>query len=62
MIEIDGISHNDRIQYDKKRQEKLESLGLHVFRFTESYVNENVTGVLYTIEEFIKKQPPDPLF
>ena len=62
VIEIDGITHNDRIEYDIKRQEKLESLGLHVLRFTEFYTNKNVQGVLYTIEEFIKKQPPDPLF
>jgi len=35
VIEIDGGSHNDeeRVAYDKKRQEKLESFNLKLLRF-----------------------------
>jgi very-short-patch-repair endonuclease len=37
--------------------------GLKVLRFSDEYVRTNVTGVLYAIEGWMKKQkqPPHPL-
>ena len=32
-IEIDGDSHQDKATADRKRQKRLESLGVTVFRF-----------------------------
>jgi len=64
VIEIDGITHNDRVKYDQNRQSKLKSLGLNLIRFSDEYAKTNVTGVLYYIEAWMKKQkqPPGPLF
>ena len=46
VIEIDGISHIGKEEKDKVRQEFLESLGLHVIRFTDYEVKTNIEGVL----------------
>lgn len=63
VIEIDGISHNDKSEKDQIRQQKLESLGLSVLRFYEWDVKKDIHAVIKTIEikieEFEKKtQPP----
>ena len=34
-IEIDGNSHNEKIEYDKKREEYLESIGIRVFKVSD---------------------------
>ena len=52
-IEIDGASHADKENYDKKRQERLESLGVHFLRFYDSDVKVNIEGVVERIGEWI---------
>mgnify|MGYP005862216865 CR=1 FL=1 len=55
VIEIDGDSHNGKQAYDKKRQNRLESLGCTVLRFYDHDVMKHLDGVLFKIEETIKK-------
>ena len=66
VIEIDGITHNDKLDLDKIRQEKLESLGLNVIRFNDIDIKKNLAGVLENIEMWIEKcenkQPPESPF
>ncbi len=52
-IEIDGDSHDSKVEYDKNRQTKLESLGLHFLRFSDLDVKSNMEGVISTIETWI---------
>ncbi len=52
-IEIDGDSHDSKVEYDKNRQTKLESLGLHFLRFSDLDVKSNMEGVISTIENWI---------
>ena len=52
-IEIDGISHEGRENYDKKRQEKLESRGIRFLRFDDNDVFYNIEKVLDAIEKWI---------
>ncbi|MCH8018738.1 endonuclease domain-containing protein [candidate division KSB1 bacterium] len=52
-IEIDGDSHDSKVEYDKNRQTKLESLGLHLLRFSDLDVKSNMEGVISTIENWI---------
>lgn len=59
-IEIDGTSHNEKIEYDRIRQIKLESLGVNVLRFTDWDVKKNLSGVVMAIEEWIDTQRPTP--
>ena len=54
-IEIDGDSHNEKQEYDIKRQKRLESLGVYFLRFYDMDVKKNIKGVLITIEDWIIK-------
>ena len=53
VIEIDGSSHNERIEHDKVRQDFLESLGLRVVRFLDRDVKSNLQGVVSQLELLI---------
>ena len=55
VIEIDGESHNEKLEEDKVRQEKLVSLGLRVLRFQDSAVKKDIRNVLKAIELFIEE-------
>ena len=60
VIEIDGESHIDKVEYDKKRQQELEAIGLSFLRFSDLDVKSNLNGVLQMIEKWIE-QPPNPM-
>lgn len=51
VIEVDGGQHfeNEAVEYDKARDEYMESLGLKVLRFTNTEVLDNIDGVLEVI-------------
>jgi very-short-patch-repair endonuclease len=51
VIEIDGDSHAETVEYDAVRTKVLESLGLRVVRFTNNEVLGNIEGIY---EELIK--------
>jgi very-short-patch-repair endonuclease len=53
VIEIDGITHIGKEEYDKKRQEYLESLGLKLLRFYDNDVKQNMAGVIAALNEWI---------
>jgi len=54
-IEIDGSSHDSKFLYDAHRQNKLESIGITIIRFTNSEIEKNnytvVQSILKKIEE-----------
>ena len=56
IIEIDGSSHDDKVEYDKKRQDYLESLGLKVYRITDIDVKKNLDLVMLDLENYIVKE------
>ncbi|MBI4713256.1 MAG: endonuclease domain-containing protein [Planctomycetes bacterium] len=58
IIEIDGETHNDKWNKDRKRQTRLESSGLRCLRFLDIDVKQNVEGILTTIREWIKITHP----
>ena len=53
IIEVDGVTHNYKLEGDKKRQAELESMTLKVLRFQDSEVRNNLEGVLISIKEWI---------
>ena len=64
VIEIDGESHRLRFDEDRRRQEYLEQIGVHVLRFSDLAVKKDIANVLSSIEGWIRKnerQPPNPL-
>ncbi len=55
-IEIDGASHLDRTEEDKKRQGELESLGIRLLRFEDIEVKRDLEAVISTIRDSILEQ------
>ena len=49
-IEIDGRSHDYKVTGDRERQTKLETLGVHLLRFTDYEVKKDINAVLKVIE------------
>jgi very-short-patch-repair endonuclease len=52
-IEIDGESHIGKETYDKKRDERLDSLGVRILHFDDLEVRQNLDGVVKAIEKWI---------
>jgi len=55
VIEIDGFSHDHKIDNDLKRHKRLESYGLTILRFNDREVQEDLKNVLLSIENWIKE-------
>ena len=51
-IELDGSSHNDKEDYDNKRQLFLESLDLVVYRISDYRIKNDLIDVM---KDFIRK-------
>jgi very-short-patch-repair endonuclease len=45
VIEIDGDSHAESVEYDASRTEALNALGISVVRYTNEEVMKNLEGV-----------------
>ena len=54
VIEIDGLTHDEKQEDDRIRQKKLESFGLHVLRFRDEDVKQSLEGVLLALGEWIE--------
>ncbi|MEQ9402626.1 MAG: 3'(2'),5'-bisphosphate nucleotidase CysQ [Cyclobacteriaceae bacterium] len=66
-IEVDGDSHNNEEVHkdDRKRQEKLEELGVKFLRFDDLEVKKDMNNVIRTIEYWVEeyeeqRQEPTP--
>ena len=60
VIEIDGDSHAENIEYDEARTRFLQSLGLTVVRYANSDVMNNISGVYDDLRQRIDKLAPNP--
>ncbi len=56
IIELDGDSHNERFEYDRSRQIRLEKLGFRVERFDNDEVLKELDSVLDSILRACGKQ------
>jgi very-short-patch-repair endonuclease len=56
VIEIDGISHENKIEYDAARQSFLEQLGLKVFRVTDGDVKHRIIEVMELLGNYIIRE------
>ena len=63
VIEIDGSQHYtvDGLEYDQIRTDLLESLGLHVLRFTNAEIDFYFQEVCNAIEADLDANYQDPL-
>ena len=53
-IEIDGSTHTEKLEADEIRQRRLESLGIHILRFTDVAVKKGLQDVIITIGGWIE--------
>lgn len=53
IIEIDGSSHFHKSSYDRYRQDKLETLGYTILRFSEKDVLKNIDDIKSKIDHTI---------
>ena len=65
VIELDGFSHNldEVVEKDIKKENRMKELGLHVLRFPDDLVLNDIENVLREIEAYIleyEKTHPRP--
>jgi very-short-patch-repair endonuclease len=53
VIEIDGSSHDDKEEYDQKREDFLISLGLKVYRISDLRIKHDLNNVMLELERYI---------
>lgn len=53
VIEIDGSSHNDKEAYDQKREDYLISLGLRIYKISDSRIKHDLNNVMMELEKYI---------
>ena len=54
VIEVDGCSHdNGKYEYDKKREEYMESLGIFILRILDRDVRKDMPNVLRWIKDTV---------
>ncbi len=53
VVEIDGESHNDKDEYDEKRERFLISLGLNVFKISTFQIHYDLDNVMKNLENYI---------
>ena len=59
-IEIDGCTHDHKMEKDVIRQEKLETIGVRFLRFSDLDIKRNIEGVVYSIKNWIRAHTPNP--
>ncbi len=54
-IELDGLTHDweDVVEKDKRKEKRLNELGITILRFTNNQVSNDMENVLRVIDDFI---------
>ena len=60
VIEIDGFTHDFKIDYDNKREKVLKNLGLNILKFNDERVYNNIEEVVQNICDWIEPHTPQP--
>ncbi len=55
VIEIDGLSHDEKTKEDEIRQNEIEKLGIRFLRFSDGDVKRNMNDVIRTIQNWIEE-------
>ena len=60
IVEIDGMSHDNKQEYDEQRDAFFKSLELEIFRITDKEVKNNLDNVMKDLENFIIDKYSNP--
>ena len=55
-IEVDGQSHDFKVEYDLKRQKRLESFGIKVIRFSEGDLLRDIDPILEELHYWVSER------
>jgi very-short-patch-repair endonuclease len=58
VIELDGGQHVEQLQYDAERTKYLSAQGLHVLRYWNNDVMQNIEGVLEDVRAALMQRAP----
>jgi len=58
VVEIDGVSHDGKVECDKQRDDYFKNLGLKVIHILDSDVKNNLSGVMEFLESEFKHPVP----
>ena len=61
IIEVDGDSHDQSVDYDARREDYCRSLGYQILRFSNADVMKNLEGVITHIQTTLAQAHPRPL-
>ena len=53
VVEIDGSSHDNKIEYDKTREDYLISLGLKLYKIKVDAIMTDISVVMNLLEEYV---------
>jgi len=53
-IEIDGITHNDKSEYDDNRDGDIMKQGITILHFYDTDIHENLLGVMELLIEWVE--------
>ena len=53
-IEVDGCSHDTKIEKDEHREEELKKLGIRIYRILDDDVKKAIDGVLDGLRDFLE--------
>ena len=62
VFEIDGSSHDDKLEYDAERDNFMQSLNLEVIRIPDIDVKKNISSVYQLVLETIHKRETELKF
>ena len=55
-IELDGQYHDFKVEYDERRQKRIESHGVQFIRFTEKEIIEDIDPILEEIRYWVTER------
>ncbi len=53
VIEVDGESHNEKEDYDSKRDEFMISIGIRIYRISKLRVLHDLENIMIELENYI---------
>ena len=56
VIEVDGYSHQFRLQEDEKRDRRLRNLGYKMVRITEKEIRNDLSNVIRVLESYLPEK------
>ncbi len=60
VVEIDGSPHRAQQGYDRLRDDYFKRCGIHVLRFSNVSVRDNLAPVIVAIRAALGRQNPNP--